>query len=91
MYLTQPVHRALQQNPDGPFTIYGGRVRTVRESADRIARLAGALRGLGVQQGDRVGILSLNSDRFHEFLLASWWIGAVVNPVNIRWATPEIR
>ncbi|MFI9559396.1 long-chain fatty acid--CoA ligase [Nonomuraea endophytica] len=91
MYLTQPVHRALQQNPDHPFTIYGERVRTVRESVDRIARLAGALRGLGVQQGDRVGILSLNSDRFHEFLLASWWIGAVVNPVNIRWAAPEIR
>jgi acyl-CoA synthetase (AMP-forming)/AMP-acid ligase II len=91
MYLTQPLHRALQQTPDAPFTVFGERVRTARESADRIARLAGALRGLGVKPGDRVGMLGLNSDRFHEYLLASWWIGAAVNPVNIRWALPEIR
>ncbi|MFD9940441.1 long-chain fatty acid--CoA ligase [Nonomuraea sp. NPDC059023] len=91
MYLTQGLHRALQQRPDGPYTVFGDRTRTVRESADRVARLAAALRALGVAAGDRVAMLALNSDRFHEYLLATWWIGAVVNPVNIRWAPPEIR
>ncbi|WP_419992495.1 acyl-CoA synthetase [Streptomyces boninensis] len=91
MHLTQAVHRALQQAPDAPLTVFGDRVRTARESAERIARLAGALRGLGIETGDRVGILALNSDRYHEFLLATWWIGAAVNPVNTRWAAPEIR
>ena len=35
-------------------------------------------------------MLSLNSDRYHEFLLAVPWAGAVVNPVNIRWSPAEV-
>ncbi|WP_031469848.1 acyl-CoA synthetase [Sciscionella sediminilitoris] len=91
MYLTQSLHRALQQAPDAPFTLCGPRTRTAAESAERVARLGGALRELGVKPGDRVAMLAFNSDRFHEYLLGCWWIGAVVNPVNIRWAPPEIR
>ena len=91
MYLTQGLHRALQQTPDAPLTIFGERVRTVRESVDRIARLAGALGELGVTAGDRVAMLGRNSDRYPEYVLACWWIGAAVNPINIRWAPPEIR
>ncbi len=41
---------------------------------------------IGVASGDRVAILSLNSDRYHEYLLATWWAGGVVNPVNFRWS-----
>ncbi|WP_067720906.1 acyl-CoA synthetase [Nocardia yamanashiensis] len=90
MYLTQGLHRAAQQNPDGVMTICGERSRTNREVFDRVSRLAGALRGLGVGAGDRVAMLSLNSDRFHEYLLAVPWADAVLNPVNIRWSAPEI-
>ena len=54
-----------------------------------MARLAGALRGLGVGSGDRVAMLSLNSDRYHEYLLAVPWADAVLNPVNIRWCPPR--
>ena len=90
MYLTQSLHRSLQQSPDQIMTICGDRVRTVTESVDRIARLAGALLTLGVEPGDRVGILSLNSDRYHEYLYAVPWAGAVVNPVNIRWSPAEV-
>ncbi|MGO9350738.1 MAG: AMP-binding protein, partial [Mycobacterium sp.] len=90
MYLTQSLHRSLQQNPDRPATVYRDRVRTVAESVDRIARLAAALSDLGVQAGDRVGILALNSDRYLEYFYALPWMGAVVNPVNIRWSAAEI-
>ncbi|MTE13386.1 long-chain-fatty-acid--CoA ligase [Nocardia aurantiaca] len=90
MYLTQSLHRALQQDPGAIATIHGERVRTVAESVDRIARLAGALRELGVGKGDRVAILALNSDRYHEYFFAVAWLGAVVNPVNIRWSSDEI-
>jgi acyl-CoA synthetase (AMP-forming)/AMP-acid ligase II len=90
MYLTQSLHRNLQQNSDRPATIYRDRIRTVAQSVDRISRLAGALAGLGVQRGDRVGILALNSDRYLEYFHAVPWIGAALNPVNIRWSQAEV-
>lgn len=90
MYLTQGLHRAAQQNPDGVMTSCGERTRTNREVLDRVSRLAGALRGLGVGAGDRVAMLALNSDRYHEYLLAVPWADAVLNPVNIRWSVAEI-
>jgi acyl-CoA synthetase (AMP-forming)/AMP-acid ligase II len=90
VYLTQGLHRAVQQNPDGIATIFGDRVRTIAEQADRVGRFAGALRGLGVEQGDRVAYLGLNSDRFIEYYLAVPWADAAVNPVNIRWSPAEI-
>jgi non-ribosomal peptide synthetase component E (peptide arylation enzyme) len=41
--LTQGLHRAVQQNPDGIATVCAGRTRTHAESVDRISRLASAL------------------------------------------------
>jgi acyl-CoA synthetase (AMP-forming)/AMP-acid ligase II len=90
MYLTQALHRAVQQTPDLPATIFNGRVRTWAESAHRVARLAGALRALGVRPGDRVAILAHNSDTYHEFLFAVPWADAVFAPVNTRWSVAEI-
>ncbi len=60
------------------------------ESVDRVARLGAALRDLGIDDGDRVAIYGLNSDRYHEALLAIPWAGAVLNPVNTRWSPQEI-
>jgi acyl-CoA synthetase (AMP-forming)/AMP-acid ligase II len=90
MQLTQLLHRDVQQDPQRAATVFGDRVRTIAESADRVARFAGALRALGVQPGDRVGIMALNSDRYHEYLLAVPWAGAVVMPVNVRWSVAEV-
>ena len=90
MYLTQGLHRSLQSTPGDIATIYGERVRTFAEHGDRIARFAGGLKSLGVTEGDRVAILSLNSDRYAEYLLAVPWADAVLNPVNIRWSPAEI-
>ncbi|GAA4875400.1 acyl-CoA synthetase [Actinomycetospora straminea] len=90
MEITQALHRAAQQTPDLPATIAGERVRTWTECRDRVARLAAALQELGVGAGDRVAMLSLNSDRFHEYLFAVPWAGGVVTPVNIRWSPAEI-
>lgn len=90
MWMTQAVHRSLRLQPQRAATIHNGRTRTVAESADRIARLAGALAALGVTDDDRVGILAHNSDRYHEALMAIPWSGGVVNPINTRWALPEM-
>ena len=90
MYLTQSLHRAVQQGPDQVATVFGDRVRTHGEVAGRVARLAGALGALGVGQGDRVALLAHNSDVFHEYMYAVWWMGGVVNPVNTRWSAREM-
>jgi len=89
--MTAALHRMVQQAPDEPLTVFGDRVRTVAESADRVARLAGALGSLGVSRDDRVGILALNSDRYHEYLLGVPWADAMVTPLNIRWSPAELR
>ena len=82
MYWTQGLHRSVQQHPDEPATIFGDRLRTFAEQADRVTRLAGALRDMGVRNGTRVGILGLNSDRYAELLLAIPWADGVFNALD---------
>lgn len=90
MYLTQPLHRSATQAPESVSTICGDRTFTHAQTMDRVSRLAGAMRQLGVGGGDRVAILALNSDRYFQLLLAIPWADAVVVPVNIRWSVKEI-
>ncbi|MGE9764760.1 long-chain-fatty-acid--CoA ligase [Pseudomonas sp. PDM20] len=90
MYLTQGLQRSLQQTPEKVITLFGARRRTFREFGERVARLAGALRNLGMVADDRVSMLALNSDRYLEYMQGTWWGGGVLNPINIRWAVPEI-
>lgn len=89
MSTTFGLHRAVLFNPRGVATRFEDRVRTWAEIADRVARLAGALRELGVSPGDRVAILMLNQDRYLELYLAIAWAAAVVAPLNIRWTAGE--
>lgn len=90
MQFTQGLHRAVQQQPDAIATVCKDRRRTFRELHDRVAKLAGAMQGLGIGRGTRVCILALNSDRYLESYLAIAWLGAVVNPANFRWSAPEV-
>jgi len=88
--LSQFVTRATRVNGGGPATIYGGRRRTWREFHDRVRRSAGAFGGLGLKDGERVAILSPNSDIYLEFLFAVPWAGGVTVPINTRLAPAEI-
>jgi acyl-CoA synthetase (AMP-forming)/AMP-acid ligase II len=90
MQITQSLHRAVARQPGAVATVCGRRRHTFAQFHDRVARLAGALQGLGVETGDRVGILSLNSDRYVEYYMAVPWAGAATNPVNTRWSATEI-
>ena len=90
MSILQGLRRACQVNPNGVATIDGGRRQTWSQFRDRVARFAGALRGAGVQPGDRVAILSLNGDAYLEYFYAAPWAGALVVPLNTRLAAPEL-
>jgi len=89
MGITQCVKRADRHNQHGRATIFGSRTHRWGKFAARVARLAGGLRALGVESGDRVAILSLNSDRYLEIYVAVPWAGAVIVPLTIRWSPSE--
>src|SRR5574337_1940894 len=90
-YLTQGLHRALQQHPQRTATICGTRRQDWRTLVHRVARLAAVLRAQGVQRGDRVALLAHNSDHCVEAFLATWWAGGVVCPLNTRWSRAEMQ
>ena len=68
-----------------------GKIRlTYPQLADRAGRLAGALFGIGVGQGDRILWLGQNSFRILELILAAAAIGAIVCPANWRQSPDEL-
>jgi long-chain acyl-CoA synthetase len=74
------------------FTDAGaGRTTTYGEHGSRVLRLANALRKeLGVEPGDRVAVMSLNSPMFEELYHAGLLGACVVNPLNLRFAPREL-
>jgi long-chain acyl-CoA synthetase len=88
--ISQFVRRAVQTGAGKVATVFGDRIRTWREFDDRIKRLAGGLHGLDLKAGDRIGILSLNSDRYLECLFGLSLGGFIFVPINTRLAPPEI-
>ena len=75
---------------DRPAIIDEERNFTWSEHIERVARVAGFLSKLGVQSGDRYGIICSNSFRYTELLHAGYWGGAIPVPINHRLAPPEI-
>lgn len=90
MYITQAIHRNLQQRPDSVAIEYQDIKLTYRELAKRVVKLAGALRSFNVKDGDRVALMSFNSARYIEYIYAVPWAGGVLNPINFRWSAKEV-
>src|SRR5262245_15187231 len=63
---------------------------TYGDYADRVCRLAGALRGLGLRKGARVGTFAWNSHRHMEVYFAAPLMGMVLHTVNIRLSAQDI-
>ena len=60
-------------------------IATYAVLAERVAQLAGALRGkFGLVDGDRVAIAMRNSPQFAEVMLAAWHAGLVAVPMNAK-------
>ena len=89
MRISSMIKRAVQLSGPGMATDYLERRQTWNQFGERVAKLAGALVKLGVAPGDRVAMLSLNSDRYLEYFFATPWAGAVFVPINTRLAPPE--
>ncbi len=68
----------------------GGSTITYGELWERATRVAGGLRGLGVQRGDRVALRLANSIDWVLAFFGAQLAGAVVVPVNTRFTEEEV-
>jgi long-chain acyl-CoA synthetase len=90
MNLVRALRSTLRHHGARTAVLDGAERYTWTEFGDRVARLAGALRLMGLGPGARFAILSRNGFRVEELRWAGYWIGAVPVPINMRLAAPEI-
>jgi acyl-CoA synthetase (AMP-forming)/AMP-acid ligase II len=90
--LLEMLRNTVDQRPTSEAIVeIGGERINYRELWDRSARLAGGLKNLGIKRGDRVAIRLGNG---LDWCIAFWgtlMAGAVVVPVNTRFAEPEVE
>lgn len=90
MLITQFIHDAASSKPDEQALFCNERSTSFSELKKNVSKIAGGLKALGVTTKDTVAVLALNSDKFAQTVFATWWLGASINPVNIRWSLAEI-
>ena len=82
--------RSASVYPDKPAVVYGDRTYTYAQLEDRVNRLAGALKQVGVERGDRVAFLVPNLPEMLEGHYGPMRLGAVLVALNIRLSAREI-
>src|ERR1700674_2730390 len=78
------VERTAEVFGDLPAVIHGQRRYTWRQTRERSARLAAALRALGVRRGTTVSVMLPNTPEMVEAHYAVPALNAVLNPLNTR-------
>jgi long-chain acyl-CoA synthetase len=92
MNLAVHLARNARMRGDAPALALGGSaVASWSEMAERVARLAGALRGrFGLAPGDRVALLMANAPIYAELLYACWHAGLAAVPINAKLHPREV-
>jgi fatty-acyl-CoA synthase len=78
------VERSAEVFGDLPAVVHGARRYSWRETRERAARLAAALRALGVQRGSTVSAMLPNTPEMVELHYAVPALNAVIHTLNIR-------
>src|SRR3954466_14537977 len=89
--MISPLRRARQVGAGRVAATCGQGSLTYAEMWDRCRRLAGALRGIGGERGDRVAVVSPNCHRYLELYPAVPCAGMVIVPLNQRHADAQVR
>lgn len=89
MNFTYGLRRACQLKPSEKAILSTAGDLTWSDLMEKVSRIAGALRGCGLQHGDRVAVLSQNSEAYLEIYLSVPWAGGVLVPLNYRWTVSE--
>jgi acyl-CoA synthetase (AMP-forming)/AMP-acid ligase II len=88
MNTTEFLYIATAICPDRPFIVFEGKRWSFAQFNERVNRLAGAFRELGVHPGDRIGMLQVNCPQYVEAYFAAVKLGAIFVPLNFR-AKPD--
>jgi long-chain acyl-CoA synthetase len=89
--LLSPLRRATTVGADRIAVTCGETHLTYAQTWDRCHRIVGALRSLGVKEGDRIAVVGPNCHRYLELYQAVPGAGLHVVPLNQRLAVPELR
>ena len=84
------LHYPIVGNPDQEIIYRDERRLTYRDLHERIARLANALRTMGVRPGDTVAVMDWDSHRYLECFFAVPMIGAVLHTINVKLSPEQI-
>jgi crotonobetaine/carnitine-CoA ligase len=79
------LRKGITQYPDSPAIADETMSLTYQNLWDRATAIAGGLRGIGVDKGDRVLMMLDNSADCFVLLVAASFIGAELVPVNLAW------
>jgi long-chain acyl-CoA synthetase len=85
-----PLAGAVQVAPERVAVRCGETELTYAQTWERCRRLAGALRGLGLDEGDRVAVVGANCHRYLELYQAIPGTGLAIVPLNPRHAAAEL-
>jgi long-chain acyl-CoA synthetase len=89
--MISPLRRATQVGAARAAVRCGPLELTYAEMWERCRRLAGALRALGLEDGDRVGVVSPNCHRYLEIYQTVPGAGMVLVPLNQRHTDAELH
>jgi len=76
--------------PERDCIVFEGKRWTYAQTSERVNRLANALIRLGVEKGDRIGMLQVNCNQYLETYYASAKLGAIFVPLNFRAKSDEL-
>ncbi|PSR22888.1 MAG: acyl-CoA synthetase [Sulfobacillus acidophilus] len=88
--LSQAIIQAWDEVPNAPAVYYFDTVWSFGDLMDRVMRVAGYFRSVGIGFGDRVGIMLQNMPATVVTYLASWAVGAAVVPLNVMFQPDEL-
>ena len=86
----QILERNARRAPQREALVYADRRYSYQDLDAAVNRASRAIAQLGVAHGDRVALMCPNSDRFVIAYYAVLKLGAIVVPINVRLAVPEL-
>ena len=85
------IRRSALVYPNKAAIVYGETSYTYKDFNERVNRLASALKGRGIQPGDKVAVMLPNTPPMLDAHFAVLLAGAMIVPINIRLAPAEVE